>query len=109
MGGIGQWQTTMASNKSLQADVNKREIIVQGREDEDQWVTSYKVQTSLDGTSWNFVPGTDSNGGVNEEEVSCFLLHVYNNVCFIWIITWKLVSFLQFPHYSVVWKENEPK
>ena len=51
-------------------------IIVQGREDEDQWVTSYKVQTCLDGISWRYVPGIDSNGGVNVEEVnmSCFFL-----------------------------------
>ena len=58
-------------------------IIVQGREDEDQWVTSYKVQTCLDGTSWNYVPGIDINGEVNEEEVSCSLLDVYNNACFV--------------------------
>ena len=45
-------------------------VIVQGREDEDQWVTSYKVQTNLDGTSWNYVPGIDINGETNEEEVS---------------------------------------
>ena len=58
-------------------------IILQGREDEDQWVTSYKVQTCLDGTSWNYVPGIDINGEANEEEVSCVLLDVYNNVCFV--------------------------
>ena len=44
-------------------------VIVQGRVDEDQWVTSYKVQTSLDGTSWNYVPGIDFNGRANAEEV----------------------------------------
>ena len=44
-------------------------VIMQGREDEDQWVTSYKVQTSLDGTSWNYVPGIDINGRASEEEV----------------------------------------
>ena len=47
-------------------------IIVQGRADEDQWVTSYKVQTCLDGTSWNYVPGIDTNGGANDEEVRPF-------------------------------------
>ena len=52
-------------------------VIVQGREDEDQWVTSYKVQAGLDGTSWNYVPGNDINGEANEEEVSCGLLDVY--------------------------------
>ena len=46
-------------------------IIVQGREDQDQWVTSYKVQTCLDGTSWNYVSGIDA-----EAEVSCFLFEV---------------------------------
>ena len=45
-------------------------VIVQGREDEDQWVTSYKVQTCLDGTSWDYVPGIDINGEDIEEEVS---------------------------------------
>ena len=45
-------------------------VIVQGREDEDQWVTSYKVQTCLDGTSWNYVPGIDINGEAYKEEVS---------------------------------------
>ena len=44
-------------------------VIVQGREDEDQWVTSYKVQTNLDGTSWKFVRGIDANGRIIEEEV----------------------------------------
>ena len=39
-------------------------VIVQGREDEDQWVTSYKVQISVDGTSWSYVSGRAS-----EEEV----------------------------------------
>ena len=44
-------------------------VIVQGREDEDQWVTSYKVQTSLDGAAWNYVPGIDINGRARQEEV----------------------------------------
>ena len=52
-------------------------IIVQGREDQDQWVTSYKVQTCLDGTSWNYVSGID--GEANEVEVSCFLFEVLKN------------------------------
>ena len=51
-------------------------VIVQGREDQDQWVTSYKVQTSLDGSSWIYVPGIDINGGASEEEVN--LGCVYN-------------------------------
>ena len=54
-------------------------IIVQGREDEDQWVTSYKVQTCLDGTSWNYVPGIDTNGE-NNEEVSCSLFETYHDI-----------------------------
>ena len=49
-------------------------VIVQGREDEDQWVTSYKVQTSLDGTSWDYVPGSDVNGRASEEEVKSVVL-----------------------------------
>ena len=44
-------------------------VIVQGREDEDQWVTSYKVQTSLDNILWNYVPGIDINGWTTKEEV----------------------------------------
>ena len=44
-------------------------VIVQGREDEDQWITFYKVQISLDGTLWNFVPGTDISGKPTEKEV----------------------------------------
>ena len=44
-------------------------VIVQGREDEDQWVTSYKVQTSLDNTVWNHAPGIDINGKVTKQEV----------------------------------------
>ena len=49
-------------------------IILQGRQDEDQWVTSYKVQTSLDGTLWNHVPGKDINGEGNNEEVNIITL-----------------------------------
>ena len=30
-------------------------VAVQGREDEDMWVTTYKVQTSMDGAVWNAV------------------------------------------------------
>ena len=45
-------------------------IIVQGREDKDQWVTSYKVQTSLDGSLWNYVPGININGRATDEEVN---------------------------------------
>ena len=44
-------------------------VIVQGREDEDQWVTSYKVQISLDGSSWNYVLGVDTKGRVSDAEV----------------------------------------
>ena len=44
-------------------------VILQGREDEDQWVTSYKVQTSLDDSWWDYVPGIDINGRASEEEV----------------------------------------
>ena len=63
-------------------------IIVQGREDENQWVTSYKVQTSLDGNSWNYVAGIDINGEAYEEEVSFTLLKFlivfyFFEVCFI--------------------------
>ena len=59
-------------------------VIVQGREDEDQWVTSYKVNTSLDGSSWEYVPGIDVNGETTEEEVRMGLLrskhkHFNNN------------------------------
>ena len=50
-------------------------VIVQGREDEDQWVTSYKVQISLDGTSWNYVPAIDINGRASEEEVKIGCLY----------------------------------
>ena len=49
-------------------------VILQGREDEDQWVTSYRVQTSLDGTSWDYVPGSDVNGRPSEEEVKSVVL-----------------------------------
>ena len=45
-------------------------VIMQGREDEDQWVTLYKVKTSLDGGAWTYVPGIDMNGEDSEEEVS---------------------------------------
>ena len=51
-------------------------IIVQGREDEDQWVTSYKVQTSLDNILWNYVPGNDINGKSTEEEVKQLVVFV---------------------------------
>ena len=44
-------------------------VILQGREDDDQWVTSFTVQTSLDGSSWKYVPGIDIYGRANEEEV----------------------------------------
>ena len=69
-------------------------IIVQGREDEDQWVTSYKVQTCLDGTSWTFVPGIDINGEASEEEVSCFVLDVYSKDRFMHehILQFKLIA-----------------
>ena len=50
-------------------------IIVQGREDEDQWVSSYKVQTCLDGASWQYVSGIDINGGATEEEVKIGCLY----------------------------------
>ena len=43
---------------------------MQGREDEDQWVASYKVQISLDGTSWNYVPGMDIHGRASKQEVN---------------------------------------
>ena len=49
-------------------------VIVQGREDEDQWVSSYKVKKSLDGDAWNYVPGIDSNGRASEEEVNIVCL-----------------------------------
>ena len=48
-------------------------VIVQGREDVDQWVSSYKVQTSLDGAAWNYVPGIDINGRASEEEVNIII------------------------------------
>ena len=55
---------------------------MQGREDEDQWVSSYKVQTSLDNTLWNYVPGIDINGSVTKEEVkSLLLLHSKHQMC----------------------------
>ena len=74
-------------------------IILQGREDEDQWVTSYKVQTCLDGISWNFVPGIDINDKTNEEEVSCFLLDVYDNVC-LFVFVFLLFSSFFFSFYN---------
>ena len=57
-------------------------VIVQGRVDEDQWVTSYKVQTSLDGTFWNYVPGIDVIGRASEEEVTLLQAkyQLFNNV-----------------------------
>ena len=73
-------------------------IIVQGREDEDQWVTSYKVQTSLDGNSWNYVPGIDTHGDANEEEVSFVLLNVINNACL--VIFLKKKAFTQYHNTS---------
>ena len=55
-------------------------IIVQGREDEDQWVTSYKVQTSLDFASWNYVPGIGINGKDSKEEVKIGYLYYSQNI-----------------------------
>lgn len=31
-------------------------VITQGRQDADEWVTSYKLQYSVDGSSWNYYP-----------------------------------------------------
>ena len=62
---------------SLHRQTSITGIIVQGREDEDQWVSSYKAQTCLDGTSWKYVSGIDGDGEANEEEVSRFLLDIY--------------------------------
>ena len=53
-------------------------VIMQGRPDEDQWVTSYKVQTSLDNILWNYVPGIDINGRATEEEVKSFAVIISN-------------------------------
>ena len=55
-------------------------IIVQGRENEDQWVTSYKVQTSLDFASWNYVPGIDINNKESEEEVTRFIFIIFKTL-----------------------------
>ena len=49
-------------------------VAIQGREDEDMWVTTYKVQTSTNGSTWNaaFI-------GVDEEVCSLagpVLLHI---------------------------------
>ena len=46
-------------------------VIIQGRQDKDEWVTNYKVATSLDGSTWDNVK--DENG--NEEVRS--LLHYF--------------------------------
>ena len=50
-------------------------VIVQGRRDEDQWVTSFKVNTSLDNILWNSVPGIDINGRATDEEVNIGCLY----------------------------------
>ena len=55
-------------------------VIVQGREDKDQWVSSYKVRTSLDNTLWNYVPGIDINGKITQEEVKSLSLFDQNSI-----------------------------
>ena len=55
-------------------------IILQGRDDKDQWVTSYKVQISLDGAAWNYVPGIDINGRAVEQEVKIGCFYYIQNI-----------------------------
>ena len=43
-------------------DVNVHSVITQGRQDWDQWVTSYQIQYSPDNVQYNLV--RDSNGAV---------------------------------------------
>ncbi|XP_072019705.1 lactadherin-like [Amphiura filiformis] len=40
---------------NLMVSTTVRGIITQGREDKDQWVTEYKVQSSSDGDSWTWI------------------------------------------------------
>ncbi|XP_035689584.1 lactadherin-like [Branchiostoma floridae] len=53
---IGQW---------LQVDLGKMKnltgTIIQGRQNADQWVTSYKLQYSTDGTSWTTYADSDGS------------------------------------------------
>ena len=52
------WAASSAnSDQWLQIDLGDttsiKGIVTQGRGDSDQWVTSYQIATSLDGTSWS--------------------------------------------------------
>ena len=50
-------------------------VVVQGRADEDMWVTTYKVQTSVDGAVWNAVQINDA------DEVCILVPQIYFQRC----------------------------
>ena len=56
---VGQWIRV-----SFTTDVNVHSVITQGRQEWDQWVTSYQIQYSPDNVQDRFV--RDSNGAVRE-------------------------------------------
>ena len=72
----GGWiASTTDSSQWLQIDLYRQTqvggVVLQGRQDQDEWVTRYKVEVSLDGDTWEYVK--DSNG---TDEVCLFLLDV---------------------------------
>ena len=54
---VGQWIRV-----SFTTDVNVHSVITQGRQNQDQWVTSYQMQYSPDNVQHHYV--RDSNGAV---------------------------------------------
>ena len=63
----GSWSARLSAagewiRVSFITDVNVHSVITQGRQDKDEWVTSYQIQYSPDNVQYNLV--RDSNGAV---------------------------------------------